>query len=75
MTGNDDKHAAEIARLDQQVEALKRVIGDFRWLGNNLHNSDTERFREFYIAALEDARLAMGDDWQPLLIPRKPDEH
>jgi outer membrane murein-binding lipoprotein Lpp len=61
-----DSLSAEVARLDQENTALREAIGGFRWLANNLHNSDTEQFRDYYRAALEDARKAMGDDWQPI---------
>lgn len=38
--------------LEKTVEAL----GGFLWLGNNLHNSHTETFKEFYGHAMVDAR-------------------
>jgi hypothetical protein len=42
------------------IANLQRAIGSFLWLGNNLHNikASPDKFREFYEAALEDARPA-----------------
>jgi len=49
---------------ETSVAKMIHAINSFRWLGNNLHNSGTDTFRRLYDAALEDARDAMGDDWQ-----------
>jgi hypothetical protein len=45
------------AWLDWRAKAVA-ALGSFLWLGNNLHNSGTETFRELYRAALEDAETA-----------------
>jgi hypothetical protein len=45
----------------QEREALRAAhaaLGSFIWLGNNLHNSDTDTFREMYMACLSDAVTA-----------------
>jgi hypothetical protein len=46
-------------------DALQAAIGGFLWLGNNLDNAgrDPLRFREFFDAALTDARKAY-DAWK-----------
>lgn len=44
--------------LRAALDKATRALGGFLWLGNNLHNSDTETFRDMYRAALGDARDA-----------------
>lgn len=42
------------------LKAAHAALGSFIWLGNNLHNSDTDTFREMYMACLEDAVAAFN---------------
>lgn len=44
--------------LRAALDKATRALGSFLWLGNNLHNADTDMFREMYRAALDDARTA-----------------
>lgn len=48
----------EYNRLKKKYEGLKKAIGGFLWLGNNLHNikADPERFKTLYEAALADVK-------------------
>jgi hypothetical protein len=58
--------------LDDRTSPLRRAIDGFRWLGNNLHNAGKPEFEEFYLACLEDMRVALGDDWQPARLAKEP---
>ena len=57
--GRRVKVAAGILAIEREAgqDAIK-ALGSFIWLGNNLHNSGTDTFREMYRAALADARTA-----------------
>jgi len=52
-----EERLEECARRES---ALRAALGDFVWLGNNLHNAGTLTFRQFYETALIDARAALG---------------
>ncbi len=45
---------------DSALKAAHAALGSFIWLGNNLHNSDSDTFREMYMACLEDAVTAFN---------------
>lgn len=68
---SEDELRATIARQDQEIAALRTAIDGFRWIGNNLHNAGSTAFDGLFRAALEDARKAMNDDWQPMIIERR----
>jgi hypothetical protein len=53
---------AENARLIAAAPDMRKALDSFRWLGNNLHNITDSPvvFREFYVAALEDANAAIA---------------
>jgi hypothetical protein len=43
------------------LDRLQRSVGDFLWLGNNLHNAGSDTFRRLYKSALPEARRAYDD--------------
>jgi hypothetical protein len=49
-----------VAELEEALEKAQRAIGGYLWLANNLNNTwhDPIRFREFFGAATDDARVA-----------------
>lgn len=59
ITREDVAAIEEQARAEGRQQAVREAaeaIGGFLWLGNNLHNSGTETFREMYGRAMLDAR-------------------
>lgn len=56
---DDQRWPCDTAQALARVAELEAALGDFVWLGNNLHNAGTLQFREFYEVSLSDARKAL----------------
>jgi len=42
----------------ETLTTIRNALGNFLWLGNNLHNFFTQEFKDLFIVAVAEGRIA-----------------
>jgi hypothetical protein len=56
-----DEYIDNAERIQKRAERAETALRGFLWLHNNMHNYGSERWRDLFVAAVVDARAALGE--------------